>query len=1143
MSGIGNQAVLSDEEYTDTIGCLNRLKVPQIKDIARCLSLPLSGKKQDLIDRVVGYLEQGKRFDDNVRLLAVRTIVLKVRNNDPIPNFTALYDALRTGAYNFVEGVSQYSNYKKQSSSSASQNKSKTESYPYKGHVLYFKESPFYNLKRLVHGSPQIAIPSKVKAICRYQFILNEEENKLFQLSGEKIRFYLLCGVSNSSTASTSSALLQFPIPIEIHVNGTHIKENVRGIKGKPGTARPANITPYILPDQQLNKIEMAYAGTTETFLLYLYIVEYISCEEIIQTIVQQPHIHKNSTILDIKKEYSNDDGEDDDIIVSTSSISLKCPLTYARMKYPTKSIYCQHIQCFDGLSYLQLQEQVPSWICPVCSNKIDISHLAISDYYCDILENTNHEIENVTINDDGTWEAISEASNNSNVSGNNNNNTSNKSNNLKGNEDSYNESILSQIKHSPLSRVYSEEATQRTPSAQPEVIEVISIDSDSDDDVDMNEPTKSYVPSGIAAEMLTLLDAKRAKQQNIQRSEVIHNLSSVRSDTNNHTMNHRTIENSINRPSTNNVNVSLPPIAQQVTANNDEHIVTQNQDSPVSTGNTPTLAGSNNYHSEIAAKKSTVAQDASKDKSNSNISNEQNQYGAVNQYNPVNDTNLQQMVTNNTSLLNSINSSKEDISARNNSSSDPNINELLLTHSSTPQSHHSIRASLHNRQLVDDQLKNTSSRPGDERMSLERIYGMPVNSTNNRTIEDQRKQANINPISSTPELTSLTRSVPLLDEQPQVQVTSNSRSISAPLPFLLRANEPNVRDNNEKYGDLPILSGTKLRPLKKLPMDDNSNNPGILPNIHQLESQLKVRNHDNRQPYQLPSQIPNQAIDQRSPVSNVYDATRETSKHSRPLATSISMTQNSSRPSPLVFYGRDSLGDIYHSHNSSPRDASHQTRSVNLSDYQINQTHKSRHLSPATSYDLDTSEGPTIQNQNQRSYNVKETSHIETPNDANQNRASNFNRTENGPNHDRIHSSEGRYISGSSEPNSLRYSRSAFDLANKNHPQAENPDKEEGIVGLLGIVLSEDSMHMNQPSTQPPPSQRSDLTPLKGKIDNMRLGSDKKRSLSGSSTGRTWNKKMNPDHEGSRQVEVSNHDSTPSKPVYDALNNQQLHG
>lgn len=475
MSGIGNQKILSDEEYSDTVGCLSKLKVPQIKDIARCLSLPLSGKKQDLIDRVVAYCEQGRRFNDNIRLLAVRTIVLKVRNNDPIPNFTALYDALRTGAFNFVEGISQYSDYKKQIQPSHS--KTSNESHPYKGHVLYFKESPFYKLKRLVHGSPQIAIPSKMKAVCRYQFILNEEENKLIKLGNENLRFYILCGISSNSTASTSSALLEFPIPVELHVNGTHIKENVRGIKGKPGTARPANVTSYILPDQQLNKIEMAYAGTTESFLLYLYIVEYVSCEKIIETILHQPHVHRNATILQIQKEYSNDEGDDDDIIVSTSSISLKCPLTYARMKYPTKSIFCQHIQCFDGLSYLQLQEQVPSWICPVCSNKIDISHLAISDYYCDILEKTSEEIENVTLKEDGTWEVVSDNSHNGN-------NGSSKS-----KIDSYDDNGFT-LKKSPQSRLASEEIHDHASSAQSEIIEIISLDSDSDDEVVAGDTT-----------------------------------------------------------------------------------------------------------------------------------------------------------------------------------------------------------------------------------------------------------------------------------------------------------------------------------------------------------------------------------------------------------------------------------------------------------------------------------------------------------------------------------------------------------------------------------------------------------------------------------------------------------------------------
>lgn len=1140
MSGIGNQAILSDEEYSDTIGCLNKLKVPQIKDIVRCLSLPLSGKKQDLIDRVVGYLEQGRRFNDNVRLLAVRTIVLKVRNNDPIPNFTALYDALRTGAYNFVEGIGQYSNYKNQStsSSSSSQNKSSNESHPYKGHVLYFKESPFYKLKRLVHGGPQIAIPSKAKAVCRYQFILNDEENKLLKLSDEKIRFYLLCGVSNNSTASTSSALLQFPIPIEIHVNGTHIKENVRGIKGKPGTARPANVTAHILPDQQLNKIEMAYAGTTESFLLYLYIVEYVSCEEIIQTIVQQPHIHKNSTIVEIKKEYSNDDGEDDDIIVSTSSISLKCPLTYARMRYPTKSIFCQHIQCFDGLSYLQLQEQVPNWICPVCSNKIEISHLAISDYYCDILENTNDEVENVRINDDGTWEAINETSNSNNNNSNNNNN-----NNYRSSESSYNENKLTEVKRSPLSRVLSEETRERTPSSQPEAIEIISIDSDTDDDVDMNEPTDPYSPHGIGAQMLTLLDSNRTQPPNLPHSNTVTDHTSVVDDSDVHSLNRHTIrDNNVPNPSKiNNDNISLPPINQQTVTNNDEHLAASNRNVPATVlARKSTINEHNNLHSDITNSKSGA--------SNSEFGNERGvrnvpPHGAINNLNRFNSTNNRKNTETEGNILAPIN--------QNNSNSNPRNNELLIIRPAPLPGHHSIGHTSHNRLMPGVQLNNTPSIQDQESMSIQRIHGLlPI--SNNAPMEDRRIQlvTNINLMSSSsvPKRTSTTESVPLL-EKPKGQTTSNQRSTSVPVPLTLKAHEQNVRDKGKNYSDPPTtLLGAKLRPLKLLPMKVNpSQNSSALPNIHQLENLLGIRNHDDRQLYQLSKRTPNQTTNQRASISNIYEAPREHSKHGPSLAADISRTPNSSRPSPLMFYGRDSFSNVYQSHNPTIRESNQQMGSVSLNDYyRINRTDKTQHLSSATSHELDTNEKSPLQSQNLPLYNSKQAPRVEPLNQAyNQKQASNMNGSDNGSNYDPTQSVDKTSVSPPAQPNSLRYSRSAFDLMNKNQSEPVTSDKQQGVVGLLGIVLSEDSMHMNQPSPQPPHSQRSDLTPLKGKIDNMRLGtsSDKKRSLSGSSSGRTWNKKMNPDHNDSIEGKGTNHDTTPSKPVYDTLNNQRLHG
>ena len=69
----------------------------------------------------------------------------------------------------------------------------------------------------------------------------------------------------------------------------------------------------------------------------------------------------------------------DDSEIVATSSVmSLKCPLSTLRIDVPCRSTVCTHNQCFDASSFLQLQEQAPTWTCPVCSKSTSFESLQI---------------------------------------------------------------------------------------------------------------------------------------------------------------------------------------------------------------------------------------------------------------------------------------------------------------------------------------------------------------------------------------------------------------------------------------------------------------------------------------------------------------------------------------------------------------------------------------------------------------------------------------------------------------------------------------------------------------------------------------------------------------------------------------------
>lgn len=73
--------------------------------------------------------------------------------------------------------------------------------------------------------------------------------------------------------------------------------------------------------------------------------------------------------------------GKDNDIVATSSIMSLKCPLSTLRINVPCRSTVCTHNQCFDALSFLQLQEQAPTWQCPICNKSVTFAALEVDEY------------------------------------------------------------------------------------------------------------------------------------------------------------------------------------------------------------------------------------------------------------------------------------------------------------------------------------------------------------------------------------------------------------------------------------------------------------------------------------------------------------------------------------------------------------------------------------------------------------------------------------------------------------------------------------------------------------------------------------------------------------------------------------------
>ena len=58
---------------------------------------------------------------------------------------------------------------------------------------------------------------------------------------------------------------IAFPYQVEIKVNQDEVKANLRGLKNKPGSTRPADITPFLRKRAGYdNHLQVTYALTTK---------------------------------------------------------------------------------------------------------------------------------------------------------------------------------------------------------------------------------------------------------------------------------------------------------------------------------------------------------------------------------------------------------------------------------------------------------------------------------------------------------------------------------------------------------------------------------------------------------------------------------------------------------------------------------------------------------------------------------------------------------------------------------------------------------------------------------------------------------------------------------------------------------------
>ena len=77
------------------------------------------------------------------------------------------------------------------------------------------------------------------------------------------------------------------------------------------------------------------------------------------------------------------------------------------RIQIPCRAVTCSHIQCFDALLYLQMNEKKPTWICPVCDKPALFNHLTIDGLFTEIINQAPSNCIEVQFMEDGSWAPV----------------------------------------------------------------------------------------------------------------------------------------------------------------------------------------------------------------------------------------------------------------------------------------------------------------------------------------------------------------------------------------------------------------------------------------------------------------------------------------------------------------------------------------------------------------------------------------------------------------------------------------------------------------------------------------------------------------------------------------------------------------
>ncbi|KAM4052150.1 E3 SUMO-protein ligase PIAS4 isoform 2-T2 [Anomaloglossus baeobatrachus] len=201
----------------------------------------------------------------------------------------------------------------------------------------------------------------------------------------------------------------QYPPNIAVKVNHNYCSVPGYYPSNKPGVepkrpCRPINLTNLMYLSSASNKVTVTWGNYGKSYSVGLYLVRQRTSSELLQRLktigVKHPELCK--TLVRDKLRLD----PDSEIATTGVRVSLICPLVKMRLTVPCRAETCAHLQCFDAVFYLQMNEKKPTWTCPVCDKPAQYDQLIIDGLLSKILMECK-DADEIEFLVDGSWRPI----------------------------------------------------------------------------------------------------------------------------------------------------------------------------------------------------------------------------------------------------------------------------------------------------------------------------------------------------------------------------------------------------------------------------------------------------------------------------------------------------------------------------------------------------------------------------------------------------------------------------------------------------------------------------------------------------------------------------------------------------------------